>query len=129
MDDCTPYAPIRSVEHLCYLHYQLYDFPTVDEYRHVLIQIANAGTQSYLSRVLLDASTVQSSFEVMEARAFGHTLGAVMPRHFRLALLVHHYSPGRHRAEAIALSHLVYLKYFTKPDEALKWLLKGASRP
>jgi hypothetical protein len=126
MHDCTPPTPFGSVALHRYLTFEISHLPTVDEYQHLLTNMANAARENNIPRALLDASTIPALFNTSDARLFAHVLGTIMQRHFRLAILVQQYFPGHRRAETIAASHLVHLKYFTDPDEAHAWLQRGS---
>jgi hypothetical protein len=128
MHDSTPPTPISGVVLHRYLSFEISQLPTVDEYQHLLTKMANAARENNIPRALLDASTIPSLFNSSDARLFAHVLGTIMQRHFRLAILVQQYFPGHHRAETIATSHMVQLKYFTDPDEAHTWLQRGSLR-
>jgi hypothetical protein len=119
------YATLSISDDQRYLICHVTRLPSLEEFRQMLMQIAQTGTRSNLRWVLFDVRSMPDNYGTMKAQAYGESIAELLPPRFRVAMLVNDINPHRKHLETVAINRRLYLKYFTEHDQALTWLFNS----
>jgi hypothetical protein len=98
---------------------------SLEEFQQILIEIAQAGKQRNLPRILFDAFTINGNIPTMQAHRYGEAIAELLPGSFRIAILVNEMNPSRQHVETVAINRGRYVKFFTEHDQASAWLFNS----
>jgi hypothetical protein len=119
------YATLSISDDQRYLICHVTRLPSLEEFRQMLLQIAQTGTRSSLRWVLFDVRSMPGYYGTMKAQDYGESIAELLPPRFRVAMLVNDINPHRKHLETVAINRRLYLKYFTEHDQALTWLFNS----
>jgi len=121
------YATLSISDDQRYLICHVTRLPSLEEFRQMLLQIAQTGTRSNLRWVLFDVRSMPDSYGTMQAQHYGESIAELLPASFCVAMLVNDMNPHRKHLETVAINRWLFLKYFTEHDQAITWLFKSGA--
>jgi hypothetical protein len=121
------YATLSISDDRRYLICHVTRLPSLQEFRQMVLQIAQTGTRSNLRWVLFDVRSMPSDYGTMQAQDYGESIAALLPGRFCVAMLVNAMNPHRKHLETVAINRRLHLKYFTEHDQALTWLFDSGA--
>jgi hypothetical protein len=127
MSHQEPYATLSISDDQRYLLCHVTRLPSLQEFRQMVMQIAQTGTRSNLRWVLFDVRSMPDSYGTMQAQFYGESIAELLPGRFCVAILVKNLNPHRKHLETVALNRRLLLKYFTEHDQALTWLFDSGA--
>jgi hypothetical protein len=127
MSHQDPYATLSISDDQRYLICHVRRLPSLEEFRQMLLQIAQTSTRSNLRWVLFDVRSMPDTYGTMQAQDYGESLAKLLPARFCVAMLVNEMNPHRKHLETVAINRRLHLKYFTEHDQALIWLFASGA--